>query len=86
MSTLSRDSYCLAVPVFLVIESTSVFDTREELLREEIKLLQEGYSIECLGTSYHEALHCEDHARDDHGKEGHRYHELEDGESFFISG
>ena len=86
MSTLSRDSYCLAVPVFLVVEGSSILNTREELFGEKIELLQEGYSVERLGTSYHETLHCEDHARDDHGKEGHRYHELEDGEPIFISG
>ena len=86
MSTLSGDSHGLAIPVFLVVEGSSILDTREELFREKIELLQEGYSVERLGTSDHEALYCEDHARDDHSKESHRYHEFEDGESFFTSG
>lgn len=85
MSALGRDSHGPAIPVFLIVERSPILDTREELLGEKIELFQECYSVERLGTSDHEALYGEDHARDDHRKEGHRYHELEDRESCFIS-
>ena len=85
MSALCRCAYGLAIPIFLIVKCSSVLDAGEELLREQVELLQECYSVEGFDTGDREILDSKEHTRDDESKECHRYHEFEDSESFFIS-
>lgn len=79
-------SYRLAIPVFLIVDHSSILDSSEELFREKIQLLEECNSVECLDTSNREILNREDHTRDNQSKECHRDHELKNSESSIIFG
>lgn len=48
MSTLCGRPNSLTIPVFLIIQCTSILDGSKKLFREKIKFLQKSYSIQGL--------------------------------------
>lgn len=77
-------SVSLSVPVFFVVDGSSLFDIACELLTKIIEFLEKLYSIFCSDAGYREIFYREKYRCHDDGKYRHREYDFNEGKSEFI--